>query len=66
MIKAEHAQTERGNGDDIRRKFLDRNIYTRPSMEKCINLLTSNNKNILVKFSKFICFAMLGRNENAN
>ena len=50
--------------DDIRIQFLNRNIYTRPSMEHC--LLKSNNKNILVKFSKFICFAMIGRNENAN
>ena len=52
--------------DDIRRQFLNRTIYIRPSMEKCISLLKSNNKNILVKFSKFIYFAMIRRNENIN
>ena len=41
-------------------------IYIRPSMEKFISLLKSNNKNILVKFSKFIFVAMIRRNENIN
>ena len=49
--------------DDIRIQFLNRTIYIRPSMEKCISLLKSNNTNILVKFSKFICVAMIRRNE---
>jgi len=53
--------------DDIRRQFLNRTIiYTRPSMEKFISLLKSNYRNILVKFSKLICFAMIRRNENIN
>jgi len=53
--------------DDIRRQFLNRTIiYTRPSMEKFISLLKSNNKNILVNFSKFIFVAMIRRNENIN
>jgi len=41
-------------------------IYIRPSMEKFISLLKSNNKIILVKFSKFIFVAMIRRNENIN
>ena len=49
--------------DDIRIQFLNRNIYSRPSMEKCISLLKSDNTNILVKFSKFISVAMIRRNE---
>jgi len=52
--------------DDIRRQFLNRNIYKRPRMEKFISLLKCNNKNILVTISKFICFAMIRRNENIN
>jgi len=43
-----------------------RHIYTVPSMETCISLLDSNNNNILVKNSKFICFAMIRKNENIN
>jgi len=45
---------------------LNRDIFTRASMEKCISLLKSNNKNILLKSSKFICFAMIRRNKNIN
>jgi len=43
-----------------------RNIYTVPSMEKCISLLDSNNNNILVKNGKFICFALIRKNETMN
>ena len=49
--------------DEIRRKLIPRYYWNRPNMMKLIDMLTSENKSLIHRLSKFVYNAFQIRNE---